>query len=512
MRTLHSRSEAAASGLAVPATSGQSAASVAQAKPAHDPACLFIAVAFAVYTALSLSGIAGRLLSITFPVGCALVGLLCYTRSPATYMGLTFWVWLLTPMVRRIYDLHYGFHPTSSILIAPLAISMIAGITVLRRMRMLRSSQYIPFMIAGAGLTYAYLIGLIRHAPVAATYDLITWIAPLLFGIHVALDWRQFARTRKTLTSCALWGLIVCSLYGIAQFVNPLSWDRAWVVNAEMVSVGAPLPFIIRVFSTLNAPGPFSIMLIFALIIGLAAPQKWRALPIAVGIIALMLTKGRSAWAAFLLALLIMQLRQPLRNLPRQWLVLGAVFLIALPLAVQPRVLQTFTNRAATLRKVEDDRSFKSRVVFTRIAVASLSQNPAGSGLGGLGGAAKLYLNTKGGVSLDSGPLEIYTTMGWLGGTLFMVSLLAIILPIVRARRVKFEPVTSAAVATVIALIFTSIFGNIFNSTSGFFFWTALGIATAGRTYAESARLLERLSQLPSPIAKLTALRASSAA
>src|SRR5260221_12837851 len=82
--------------------------------------------------------------------------------------------------------------------------------------------------------------------------------------------------------------------------------------------------------------------------------------------------------------------------------------------------------------------------------------------------------------------------MGWLGGTLFMLALAAIILPIARSRRVRFEPVTSAAVSVVVALIFPSFFGNIFNSGSGFFFLSAVGLATAGRTYARPTDLLQR--------------------
>ena len=473
----------------------------------HDAATLFVAAAFGLYVALGLIGAGGRLLAIAFPLGFFGLALLAYARDPATYLGVVVWSWLVTPFVRRVFDMHYGFHPTSTILLAPLLASILSIFTVLRRARMLRSTAYAPFLVATAALTYAFLIGVIRQSAAAATYDLLTWIAPIAFGLHLALEWRRFPRFRTTISSCALWGVLLTALYGIYQFVSPPLWDRAWVVSAEMASVGNPTPFVIRVFSTLNAPGPYSVFLIFGLLIGLASPQRWRAIVLALGLVVFILCKTRSAWGAFVLGALVMQLRQPLRSLPRQWVALVAVFLLAAPIITTPRVMSVLTHRAASLRDVRNDNSFQTRVNFTRYALASMSSNPAGSGLGALGGAGKLLTGSNGGFALDSGPLEIYSVMGWLGGTLFMLSLLAILLPIVRSRRVRFEPITSAAVSVVVAVMFTSIFGNIFNSVSGFFFWCAVGLATSGRSYAQAVDMMQRFGNRPDILAQLTLRR-----
>ena len=264
-----------------------------------------------------------------------------------------------------------------------------------------------------------------------------------------------------------------------------------------MQSVGVPLPFMIRVFSTLNAPGPFSVMLVFALLLGLSAPQRWRALPLALGLVALILTKGRSAWGAFVLGALVMQLRQPLRSLPRQWVALLAVILLAAPVITQPRVMGVLTRRAATLRNVQEDNSYQNRMESTRFAISQMGKNPAGSGLGSYGGAGKLISGAKVGFALDSGPLEVFGIMGWIGGVLYTLALFAIILPIVRGRKILFETFTSAAVSTVVALLATSLFGNIFNGVSGFFFWSAVGIATAGRTYASATEIAQRYKDHP---------------
>ncbi len=471
----------------------------------YDALAVFSVAAFAVYVGLALAGAGGRTMPYAYPAGCLFIALIAYVRSPATYVAFTWWTWLLTPLIRRVFDLRYGFHPTSAILLGPLLATSVAVVTIARRRGMLRSSAYIPFTIAVLALSYAFLIGIIRQSPAAAAYDLLTWLAPLLFGLHLALEWQNFPRLSRTLLSSILFGILVVAAYGILQFVNPPAWDRSWVINAEMQSVGAPVPFVIRVFSTLNAPGPFSIMLVFSLLIGMAARQRWKALPLAIGLVALVLTKGRSAWGAFVVGALVLQFRQPIRSLPRQWFALMVVILLAAPLITQPRIMAVLTGRAASLGNVSGDQSFLARVETTRQVLTAISENPIGMGLGKYGGASKLVTGNKIGTALDSGPLEIFDLMGWVGGTLYMMALVAIILPIARSGRRVYEPITAGALAAVIALLAASLFGNIFTSVSGFFFWTAIGLATAGRTYAGA---LELASRFVAPVAESRALLA----
>ena len=466
----------------------------------EDLAAWSAVAALSLYVAIALAGGGGRTLTVIYPTGCLAVALFAYVRSPATYVGFVFWSWLLTPFLRRLFDLQFGYHPASLLLVGPVLATVVSGFTLLRRAQSLRGTTYVPFLLALFALLYAYTVGLIRQPAVAATYDLLNWGGPLLFGLHLALEWRRFPRLRSVFTKVALWGLLVTSAYGLYQFADPPAWDRVWVYNAEMFSVGLPVPFLIRVFSTMNAPVSLAAFLVFAVLIGLPAPQRWKFLALALGLTVLLLTKTRSAWAAFLVGAAVLQLRQPLRALPRQWIALAVVLLLAAPAITHPAVRKAVAGRAATLSRLEEDRSYRERLQITKYVVQRIERNPTGDGLGQLGSAAKLGASnrrTPVAAALDSGPLEVFSVMGWMGGTLFALAIVGLLIPIARERRVRRDAVASGAAAAVVALLVASFFGNVFNGVAGVMFWSAVGLATAGRTYALALEQARRYTVQP---------------
>src|SRR5678816_85158 len=85
--------------------------------------------------------------------------------------------------------------------------------------------------------------------------------------------------------------------------------------------------------------------------------------------------------------------------------------------------------------------------------------------------------------ALDSGALEVFSVMGWMGGVLFTFALVGLVIPIVREARAGRDAVSNGAAAAVIAILFGAFFGNVFNGVSGVMFWSAVGLTTAGRSY-----------------------------
>jgi len=87
--------------------------------------------------------------------------------------------------------------------------------------------------------------------------------------------------------------------------------------------------------------------------------------------------------------------------------------------------------------------------------------------------------------------------MGWMGGVLFTFALFGVVIPIVRERRANRDAVSNGAAAAVIAILFGAFFGNVFNGVSGVMFWAAVGLTTAGRSYALALEQVRRYSIEP---------------
>ena len=238
----------------------------------------------------------------------------------------------------------------------------------------------------------------------------------------------------------------------------------------------------------------------FAVLIGLPAPQRWKFLALALGLTVLLLTKTRSAWAAFLIGALVLQLRQPLRALPRQWIALAVVLLLAAPAITHPRVHEgrvgprgvALEDRGGPqLSRAEADHELRRRAA--QAESGRRRARPArrrGQAAGRNGRKVSV-------IALDSGLLEVFSVMGWMGGALFTLALFGILIPIVRERRARRDAVTNGAAAAVVALLTASFFGNVFNGVAGVMFWSAVGLATAGRTYALALEQARRYSVQP---------------
>ena len=114
------------------------------------------------FTAALIAIHQGKVLTLAFPVLAIAVGIWLYFKSPARYVGFMWWVWFLSPEVRRLADWSKGaFTPTSLIQVAPLAVTMIAGLGLIRHYRVLAQRRGIPILLMLFGLTYAYLVGIV---------------------------------------------------------------------------------------------------------------------------------------------------------------------------------------------------------------------------------------------------------------------------------------------------------------------------------------------------------------
>jgi hypothetical protein len=427
----------------------------------------------------------GNLLALAFPATALAVGVLLYLRSPAgVYLGFTWWLWFLTPGVRRLIDYQYGWNPENPVMLAPYLVTALVGFTALRHLPKLRLLGFFPFGLIAAGVGYGYIVGVHEVGPGPATYDLLNWLLPVLFAFHLVVYWRYYPRARRAILQTFVWGVLVMGAYGIWQYLDPPEWDQYWMLNAPMDSIGAPEPREVRVFSTLNSPGPFAgvIMAGLLLLLGGGGPLRWPSA--VVGYVSLLLSLVRSAWGGWLVGLPFILLNSGRVRL-RLLVPLIVMVLIALPLITSGPIYNTIDERLQTTTALEQDQSFSDRLRFYAEFGPQAFLNPSGAGLGSTGVSTKLETadSSMGALgNFDSGVMNIGFVLGWPGSLLY-VSGVAWLLFYAFRKSGELDLFAAACRGIVAATLVQLIFSNSLVGISGMVVWTFLGLLLAARAY-----------------------------
>jgi len=181
-----------------------------RAKGFFQPALAWVIIlGFVLVTTVCVFTGAGKILNYIFPVGAFFVGVLLYFRAPLLYVGFGWWMWFIAPFVRRLADYRgAGFTNPSPILLAPYLVAFVAIITLYRHLPKLYSGG-LPFVIALSGVIYGFLIGLINKEPQQALIALLDWLAPLLIGFHLFVNWRDYPSYRQNLERTFVWGVLI---------------------------------------------------------------------------------------------------------------------------------------------------------------------------------------------------------------------------------------------------------------------------------------------------------------
>src|SRR5215212_3805467 len=114
---------------------------------------------FVALVTLALLAHAGGALNYLYPVAAFAVGGFLYWCHPGLYLGFTFWLWFLTPEVRRLVDYQQGWDPVNPVMLAPQLVTALTFFTVLRHLPKLRLLHFFPFALVFLGLFYGYSAG-----------------------------------------------------------------------------------------------------------------------------------------------------------------------------------------------------------------------------------------------------------------------------------------------------------------------------------------------------------------
>lgn len=434
-----------------------------------------ILIAFGMYGMLFLSShpSALRLLSLSYMGVSVVVGAWLYISSPALYLGFIWWLWFLSPFVRRIIDYHLGsFTPPSAAfsLLAPYAATLVILIDLPRFGRVLTRRMGVPLLICFVAILYGYLVGMTKVDPFRATTVLLDWVCPLLMALFVLVRWRQYPRLRSVFRTTFMWGVAVLGAYGLYQFFVAPPWDVLWMEGSRMISLGKPEPFEIRVFSTLSSPGPFAMVIMSGLVLlfdGKGLIGRLAPIP---GYLAFLVSLVRGAWGGWVLALSYSMLRLQNASRGRVIAILVLVSAVTVPLIMSGEIGEQAGERMETFSNLESDGSLQARQrMYTTIGVELLF-NPIGEGLG-----ARTF---------DSDFVTILYQLGWIGGGLYVLGLFLMMIPVIRdtPSSDRFAILVSGIAVAYFALM---LMGPQVSEIKGCVFWSCMAFAVAARRYHE---------------------------
>ena len=444
--------------------------------------------------AIALLLLAGRpgIVRFVYPAGALAIGTWLYRRGPGGYIQFAWWLWHVSPGIRRIVDYQLGaWDPQNPMSLTPFLVSGLALGGVLRRLPELRRLRFLPWGVAAVALLYGYFVGLLRVGPMPATHALITWLVPLGFGLYCAVSWRRYPDVAGAMRRAFLWGSLVLAVYGIAQFVDPPAWDRTWMVSSGMYSVGRAFPYEVRVFSLVNAPLPFATILLAGLFIALSGRGVWRVASLTLGSIALLLSLVRSVWLAGFVGLLVYLAALPSRAarplVAAGLLTLGAIGLVPLaaPDEIAGPTVGIVRDRLLTFTDLSHDVSFKDRTSFLGDIAGVVIEEPLGHGLGSTGVSSTLGGPGDGIRDFDNGIFAVLYSLGWVAGAAFLGAALSIIL-LALPRREKLEDVTAkAARAVAVTSLLLAVGANVFDGVSAAVLWGFAGLVVAAHQWQD---------------------------
>jgi hypothetical protein len=404
----------------------------------------------------------------------ALVAYYLIRKSQSRFVVFVLCLWFFSPFIRRIADLHAGFRDPSPILLAPILASGIVVVRLVQRRDVFFSRGFLPYSLTLMALCYGLSIGILQLPLQAAVTDFLRWTVPVVFASYVFTLGDEQQAVAAACEQAFLYVLIIMSVYGIWQSFSPPPWDTYWLSNVDAGSFGTADASSVRVFSTMNSPGPFAAAVGSSVLLLMASRRRLARLAQLLGIAVLILTQVRSAWIGMAVGLAYIFLRAGAKARVRMigFAAIGVVILgFALTLSGSTDQL---TSRFSSFSDLKQDESFSERLSGSQAALAHAFHDPLGGGMGYLDSA--FLTNADFGSSAlgahDNGFFEFLVTLGFPGCLLYGA---AVVLLLRRgtSRRGQPDPVRTAYFAVCLGILAQLPTGNSLFGVGGLVFWLA---------------------------------------
>jgi len=425
----------------------------------------------ALVTALFILAGLGKILNILFPAGALAVGVFLYFRYPLLYMGFTWWLWFLTPLIRRLADYRSSYTEPSPLLLAPFLVTFVSFVTLWRNLTRIYKQGGLPYLLSLLAVFYGFLIGGISRPPIKVGIALLDWLTPILFGLHIFVNWRHYPIYRKTIQRIFLWGVLVMGIYGVIQFLVLPEWDRHWMIKAEFSSAGRPQPFMVNVWSTMASNRPFATVMAAGLLLLLVNPNKGTlATPTSgVGYLSFLLARKRTTWISWFLGLLLLTSSLKANIQMRVIVTIVLTIISVVPLVTLEPFSEFLTSRFSSLSELEQDNSLEARQdTFSELIDDALSSYLGG----GIGGPAH-----------DSGIISTLLDLGWFGTMFYMSGILLLMFSLFQSSETRTDQFASAARAIAVSTLIQLPLGRPHVEVQGMILWGFMSFGIAAKKY-----------------------------
>jgi hypothetical protein len=443
-----------------------------------------VIIVFGIITTLLLGLGGDQLLQWALPIMAVPISVFLFYKSMPHYVGFVWWLWFLSPEVRRLVDYHIGWNWQSPVIMTPILASAISVLALPKALKAQNVPPVTPFLLIGFGILYGYAIGVQTVGFPAATFAAINWLVPPMFCLALAGAYEQFIDIRHSIIQTFVWGGMFCGAYGLLQFFFLPLWDAYWMINARMASEGLPVAGFVRIFGPMNSSGPFASTMLVCLLISLTSSHKARWIAAGPVLASIFLSGVRTAWLGLGVAWLYFVAR--LRGRTRFRIIAVSIIFIVLgvPLLTIGPIADKVGERITSFSQLSNDGSYQARTMLYENMTAHLLQSFVGSGLGATGLATKL--NNEGSLgefgTFDSGVLEIPFTLGWPGGIAYFSGVIWVLL-MGMAKTARAEQTWNVACDGIILGTFSQLIsGNCLVGGVGMLFWCFLGLSFAQRT------------------------------
>ncbi len=421
----------------------------------------------------ALAPVAGGMARPVFVLGCLAVSAYAWRQGPGAHVQAMLVLFAFAPFLRRFVDVNAGFEAGGLMLVGPLLALLVPFprlIAFLDGHRSPLSDGMAPVTVIFACVGYAACISAFQGAWVDAAAGALKWVAPLVYAaVLIATGERR--TVVDAATNAYMFVLPVIGLYGVFQYLDPPEWDRYWMQFAVAVTAGLPLPYEIRVFSTLNGPASFATFTAIGILLVTMLRPVWASVifcgPAA---LALLLSQYRTAWLSLGLGLLFCLLFSGTRA--RAGMIFGAMFLGGMFALAIPGFSDALIDRVQTLGDGSDDGSLQGR-----LEQFVLLWNQPDSSLFGIGFTTGGDAGVAGAMAVDGMLIACWLTMGLVFGAVCVAAFVwACCRTMVNAWRSSRRDAVALGALGCGALLHIPL-ASLASGELGFMFWTFAAVA-----------------------------------